>query len=145
MNLEIRLTPYIMSSLVTVKYIRLPTSLLNNVGYTIDPSSSLLNLKPAIIGVGVVLQLDILNLFKIVLAYLECDIQIPLSDYSTSIPRKNYMSPKLVISNSLSMIVLNSFMPKSLENIKLSTYRKRINMLPFSFTLVYNVGSLSLL
>ena len=107
MNLEIRLTPYIMSGFVVVKYKRLPTSLLNSVGYTLDPSSSLLNFKPVIIGVGDDLQLDILNIFKTVLAYFECDIKIPLSDYWTSMPRKKFMSPKSFISNSLSMIVLN--------------------------------------
>ena len=64
MNLEIRLTPYMMSSLVAVKYIRLPTSLLNSVESTVDHSSSLLNFKHVITGVGVVFQLDILNLFK---------------------------------------------------------------------------------
>ena len=75
MNLEIRLTPYIMSGLVVVKYIRLPTSLLNSVGSIVDPSSSLL-----ITGVGAVLQLDILNIFKTSLPYFVCDIKIPLSD-----------------------------------------------------------------
>ena len=81
MNLEIRLTPYIMSGFVAVKYIRLPTSLLNSIGSIVDPSSSLLNFKPVIIGVGVVLQLDMLNIFKTSLAYLYCDINIPLLDY----------------------------------------------------------------
>ena len=79
MNLEIRLTPYIISGLVAIKYIRLPTSLLNNVGSTMDYSSSLLNFKPVITGVGAVLQLDMLNLFKTSHAYFVCDI--PLSDY----------------------------------------------------------------
>ena len=51
MNLEIRLTPYMMSSLVAVKYIGLPTSLLNIVGSTVDPSSSLLKFKLVITGV----------------------------------------------------------------------------------------------
>ena len=67
MNLEIRLTPYIMSGLVAVKYIRLPTSLLNNVASTVDPSSSLLNFKPVITSIGVDLQLEILNIFKMYL------------------------------------------------------------------------------
>ena len=103
MNLEIRLTPYMMYGLVVVKYIRLPTILLNSVGSTVDPSSSLLNFKPVIIGVGDVLQLDILNIFKNSLAYLDCDINIPLSYYWNSMPRKNFISPKSIISNSLSM------------------------------------------
>ena len=81
MNLEIKLTPYIMSGLVAVKYIRLPTSLLDIVGSTMDPSSSFLNFKPVITGVGAILQLDMLNIFKTSLAYLECDIKIPFSYY----------------------------------------------------------------
>ena len=63
MNLEIILTPYIMFGLVAVNHIRLEPSLLNSVGSTVYPSSSLLNFKPVITGVGVVLQLDIINIF----------------------------------------------------------------------------------
>ena len=80
MNIDIKLTPYMMSGLVTVKYIILPTILLNNVGSIVDSSSSLLNFKPVITGVGAVLQLDMLNLFKNSLAYFVCDIKIPLSE-----------------------------------------------------------------
>ena len=80
LNLEIILAPYIMSGRVAVKYIRLPTSLLNNIGSTVDPSSSLLNFKIVITGVGVVLQLDMLNLFKTSLSYFVCDIKISLLD-----------------------------------------------------------------
>ena len=69
MNIVIKLNPYMMSGLVVVKYIRLPTSFLNNAGSTVDPSSSLLNFKPVITGVGAILQLDILNLFKTTLAF----------------------------------------------------------------------------
>ena len=145
MNLEIILTPYMMFGLIVVKYIRLPTSLLNSVASTIDPSSSLLNFKPVITGVGAVLQLDILNLFRNALAYFNYDMKIPLSDCSTLIPRKNFMSPKSLISNSLSMTILNYFMPKSRVNIKLFAYMQAINMLTFSFTLGYNIGSLSLM
>ena len=65
MNLEIKLTPYMMFGRVTVKYVRLSTSLLNNVGSTVDPSSSLLNFKPVNNRVGVVLQVDILIFLKI--------------------------------------------------------------------------------
>ena len=81
MNLEIKLTPYIMYGIVSVKYIRLPTSLLNNIGFTVDPSSSLLNFSHVITGVEATLQLDILYLFKTALAYFDCDMNIPLSDY----------------------------------------------------------------
>ena len=73
---------------VAVKYIRLPTILLNIVGSTIDPLSSLLNFKLVITSVGDAFQLLILNLFKMVLAYLDYDIKIPLLDYWTSISRK---------------------------------------------------------
>ena len=52
MNLEMRVTSHMMSGLVAIKYIRLLTSLLNNLGSTVDPSSSLLNYKPVISGVG---------------------------------------------------------------------------------------------
>ena len=69
-----------MFDLVSIKYIRLPTSLSNSVGSTVDPSSSLLNFKPVITGVGDVLQLEMLNIFKNSLAYLDCDINIPISD-----------------------------------------------------------------
>ena len=69
MNVEIRLTPYIMFGLVAIKYIRLQTSLLNSVGSGVDPSSSLLNFKHIITGVGDVLQLDMLNVFKTLVAY----------------------------------------------------------------------------
>ena len=69
-----------MSFLVVFKYIRLPTILLNNIGSTVDPSSSLLNFKPVITGVGDVLQLYKLNLFKTSLAYCDRDIKISLSD-----------------------------------------------------------------
>ena len=55
MNLEIKLTPYMISSLVAVKYISLATNLLNIVGSTVDPSSSLLNFKHVITSVGVIL------------------------------------------------------------------------------------------
>ena len=57
MNIEIRITPYMMSGLVAIKYIMLPTTLLNNVSSTVDPSSSLFNFKHVIIGVGGDLQL----------------------------------------------------------------------------------------
>ena len=68
-----------MYGLVFVKYIRLATNLLNIVGSTVDPSSSLLNIKLVIIGVGDVLQFDILNLLKTAVAYFDRDINIPLS------------------------------------------------------------------
>ena len=80
MNIEIRLTPYMMYGLVDVKYVRIPTRLLNSVGYTIDPTSSLINFEHVITGVGVVLQLEMLSIFKTSLAYFVYDIKIPLSD-----------------------------------------------------------------
>ena len=78
MNLEIKLTPYIISGLVTVRYIRLPTSLLNSVGSTLDPLSSLLNFNPIMTSVGVAFEFIILNLFNISCAYLDYEINIPV-------------------------------------------------------------------
>ena len=78
MNLEIKITIYMMFAIVVVKYIRLLTSLLNSVGSTVDSSSSLLNFKRVITVVGDTLQLDVLNIFKTALSYFECDINIPL-------------------------------------------------------------------
>ena len=80
MSLKFYDVEYIMSGFVAIKYIRLPIILLNSVGSTIDPSSSFLNFKLVITGVGVVLQLDILNIFKTSLAYFVYDIKIPLSE-----------------------------------------------------------------
>ena len=80
MNLEIKVTPYMMFDLVAINYIRLPTSLLNSIGSTVDPSSFLLNFKPIITSVRVGLKLGMLNLFKNSLAYLDYDINILLSN-----------------------------------------------------------------
>jgi hypothetical protein len=65
MNLEINLTPYIMLGLVVVRYIRLPTNLLNRVGSTLDLSSSLLNFNHVMTGVGAALEFIMLNLLNI--------------------------------------------------------------------------------
>jgi hypothetical protein len=81
MNLEIRLTPYIISGLVAARYIRLHTSLLNGVGSTLDPLSSLLNFNPIMTGVGYALEFTILNLFNISCTYLDCEINIPVLDW----------------------------------------------------------------
>jgi hypothetical protein len=64
MNLEIKLTTNMISGLVVVKYIRLPTSLFYRVGSTYDPSSYLLSLILVAIGVAAGLQFNILNLFN---------------------------------------------------------------------------------
>ena len=131
-----------MSGLIIVKCTRLPTILLNSIGSIVDPSSSLLNFKPVITSIGVDLQLEILNIFKMYLHTLTVIYKYHFQTARNQCPKKNFMSPKSVISNSLSMTVLNYFMPKSPINIKSSTYRKIVNMLPFSFTLVYSVSSL---
>jgi hypothetical protein len=52
MKLEVRLTPYIISGLIIVRYIIHPTNILNSVGSTLDPLSSLLNFNPIMIVVG---------------------------------------------------------------------------------------------
>ena len=88
MNLEIRLTPYVMSGLVAIKYIRLPTSILNSIGSIVDPSSSLLNFKLVITGVGAVLQLDMLNIFKTSLAYFDYDIKYHFQTAGLQCPEK---------------------------------------------------------
>ena len=53
-NLEIKLTACIISGLVAVKYIRLPTMFLYNVGSTFLLQFSLLNFNPMTIGVTTV-------------------------------------------------------------------------------------------
>jgi hypothetical protein len=70
MNLEIKLTSYIMSGLMEVRYMRLPTNLLNRIGSTLGPTSSLVSFVPVAIGVGDGLQFIILNLFNTSMAYL---------------------------------------------------------------------------
>jgi hypothetical protein len=80
MNLQIRLTPYIILGLVDVKYIRPPTTLLNRVGSTLDALSYLFNFNHVMTGVGDALEFIMLNLFKISCAYLDCEINIPVLD-----------------------------------------------------------------
>jgi len=70
MNLLIRLTPYIKSGLVAVKYMRLPTTYLNILASTLVPSSSFDSLQPGTIGFFTELHLSMPNLFKISYAYL---------------------------------------------------------------------------
>ena len=79
-NLEIKLTPCIISGLVVVRYMRLLANILNRVGLTSNPSSSLLKFVHVAAGVGTGLQLSILNLFGKSLAYLFWQIKIPFSD-----------------------------------------------------------------
>jgi hypothetical protein len=50
MNLEIKLVAYIISSLVVVRYNKIPTKLLYKVESTIGPSSCLLNFVPRGMG-----------------------------------------------------------------------------------------------
>ena len=116
-----------MSGLIVVKYTRLPTILLNSVGSIVDPSPSLLNFKPVITSIGVDLQLEILHIFKMYLHNFTVIYKYHFQTARNQCPKKKFMNPKSVISNSLSMTVLNSFMPKSPVNIKSSTYRKTIN------------------
>jgi hypothetical protein len=81
MNLEIILTPYIISGPVSIRYIRLPTSILNSVGSTLDPLSSLLNFNLVMTGVGADFEFIILNIFIISCTYLDCQINIPFLDW----------------------------------------------------------------
>jgi hypothetical protein len=80
-NLQIGLTPYIISSIVVVRYIRLPTSVLNCVGSTFDPLSSFLNFNHVMIGVGATLEFIMVNIFKIACAYLNCEINMLVLDW----------------------------------------------------------------
>jgi hypothetical protein len=80
MNLEISLTPYIISGLVVVTYIRLPTNILNSVGSTLDPLSFFLNFNPVMTGVGATFEFIILNLFNIPCAYLDYEINMQVLD-----------------------------------------------------------------
>ena len=100
-----------LSGLIVVKYTRLPTILLNSIGSIVDPSSSLLNFKPVITSIGVDLQLEILNIFKMYLHTLTMIYKHHFHTIRNQCPKKNFMSPKSVISNSLSMTVLKSAMP----------------------------------
>jgi hypothetical protein len=94
MNLDIRLTPYIISDIFSIRYIILPTILLNNAGSTLDPLSSLLNFNLVMTGVGTSLEFIILNLFRISYAYFDYEINIPILDWCTSIPQKYLIIPK---------------------------------------------------
>jgi hypothetical protein len=79
MNLEMRLTTNIMYDLVAVKCIRLPTSYLYKFESTLYHLSSLLNFKPVTIEVGATLQFIMLKIFKILLAYLDYEMNIHFS------------------------------------------------------------------
>ena len=68
-NLEIGFTAYIMYGHVDERYIRLPTSLLYNVGLTADPLTSLLNFVPCATGVSTGFHFSIFNIFKILATF----------------------------------------------------------------------------
>ena len=108
MNMEIKLTPYIISGLVAVRYMRLPTNLLNRVGLTSDPSSSLLNFVLVATGVGTGFQLSILNLFGKSLAYLFWQIKFFFSTMFCYINEYNenlaYITPCFFIRLAITCI-----------------------------------------
>ena len=64
MNMELKLTIYMIFGLVALRYMGLPTNLLNNFRFASAPLSSLLSLVHVAIGVGVSLQSFILNVFR---------------------------------------------------------------------------------
>ena len=64
MNMELKLTIYMIFGLVALRYMGLPTNLLNNSRFASTLLSSLLSLVHVAIGVGVSLQSFILNGFK---------------------------------------------------------------------------------
>ena len=70
MNLEIKLTTYIISRLVAVRCMKLPTRFLYSVEYALGLSSSMVKFVHVSTGVGVSLQLTIMNLLSTSLAYL---------------------------------------------------------------------------
>jgi hypothetical protein len=69
MYLEKRLAAYIISSLVVVRYNKLPTKLLYRVGFIVGPSSFLLNFVPTGIGVSVGMHSSMWNLLMMYVAY----------------------------------------------------------------------------
>ena len=69
MNLETKLTAYIISSLIVVRYNKLPTKLFYKVESTVGPSSFLLNFVPRGIGVFVELCSSMQNLLMMYAAY----------------------------------------------------------------------------
>jgi len=64
-NLEIRLATNIMYGLVAMRYVRLLTNLLKNVGYTFEPLSYLSSFALVVTGVGVALQFMVPNIFNV--------------------------------------------------------------------------------
>jgi hypothetical protein len=90
MNLEIKLIAYIMFGLVAVRYMRFPTNLLNRVGSTMDPLSSLLSF--------VLVQLELVlvyssSFFKHIHGILCLKQKILNLDWMNSIP-KYLINPK---------------------------------------------------
>ena len=64
MNLEFRLIAYVMSGLVDVRYMKLPTNSLYSIVFIVGPLYVFLNFVHVVIGVFVGLQLVILKLEK---------------------------------------------------------------------------------
>ena len=79
---------YIISSHVVVRYMRLPTKLLYNVGSTWGLGSSLVNFSPRAIEIGIVVHDIILNHFNKSIAYLDLEMDIPSGYCCKSTPRK---------------------------------------------------------
>jgi len=94
---------------VVVRYIKHSIKLLYWPASTLSASSSLLNFSFWFKGVLVLFHFSMWNFFSISLAYFFWHIKIPSWLCFTSIPRKYDNKPRYVISNTLSISALNSF------------------------------------
>jgi hypothetical protein len=95
-------TAYCMSCQARVKYIKDPISCLYKVGSTkSDPESESCSFfRLATIGVYILLQFIIPNLFNMSIACFPCDRKILFGFCQTSKPRNLCISPRYFISNS---------------------------------------------
>ncbi|MFS7923099.1 hypothetical protein Hanom_Chr03g00256781 [Helianthus anomalus] len=108
MKREIKPTTYMRSGRVTVKYIRLPTSRLYKVLSQSSPNPSLFSKVPGTIGTCTSLLFHIWKRSSTSLAYFAWHNVIPLLSCRTSTPRKYFISPKSVISNSFCIDLLKA-------------------------------------
>ena len=74
--------------------------------------------------------------FKTSFSYFDWQMKIPSSVWLTSMPKKYFIKPKSVISNSFFIVDLKNSIQKFPVNIKSSTYRHTIKTSPSLFTLM---------
>jgi len=132
MNLLIKLTTYIRSGLVIIRYMRLSTNCLNSVALTLIPPSYFDNFISSTIGFLTTLLSPMPNLVKIAHAYLLWKKKIRVEHCLISIIRKCFIFPKSCMSNFNIIEILNSshMVLSFLINIKSLTYKLTINILP---------------